>query len=198
MHTPKNWDATRRETAGGSAYPLALRGGTTNIASTAGLYDPAERGTEGTLIVGLLDPSFETGTDLDSQPLLTGADWRTNGRFFGVVQIPEAVARAHETIAFTIAKGDKACSQNPLLRWSGQTWNSLNCPQPWSHDTRYPAGGMTPYLLAPAADMRVSSGAITVYADDDKLRLRIEPPVGETIKVTADLTCVTSGTGVCL
>lgn len=201
MHLPRDWTRTPGN-AGGAAYPYALeRPDGTSVVSvsswgkpgTPALYDPDEGVISGIIAKGLIDKKTEAA--LDDQPLVYGAEWKVNGRFFGLLHVPEEMVRPNASLTALVAQGERPCTATPLLSWAGQSWSSASC---WSAETRFPAARLLPYTGVPPAAYRVSGGAFSLQADLSRLTVRLEPPAGKTVTLTADLRCVPAPTGGCV
>jgi hypothetical protein len=208
IHVPKEWNRQDPKYGyGGTAYPSSLSGdaGSPLIAPEhwnedgyPSLYDPAEGVSKGAL-PKLLPTDVDTDADLDeiaaqasraSESPLVG-EWRSNGRFYGNLHIPDAVVRANQTVTLGVTAGELACDQPPLLPWKGKTGSaSSSC---WS-GTAVAAPHLQPFWQLPDDASGVSGGWISVSQSDGKVTVSLETLVAGRVTLVIDMNCPVPGT----
>jgi hypothetical protein len=219
IHVPKDWDPDVPFTSGTPLRPdkvswrVPVRPSTDppigepTVGATSGqtMADPGMQSLIGRLFKAPVDRAVTDPSSLNSSTV-AGDDWKVNGRFFGVLDIPESILRVgHDD---PLISGDPpvygyklwmntttptaTCSGTaPMLTWRGLTRVSpcVN-GSPWTYESRLPVNDFVPYAIPGSAGYNVVHGAASITSDGPKLKVELEPPAGATTTLTFDQACI--------
>lgn len=207
IHVPKGWNAGLRNNPGTGGRPTELRstGGQTIIPGCATpqagatypvvskMFDVRQGVTSGIIPLTFIPENIVDELDLNDPASIPLNDpWSVNGRFFGVLHIPDVVVRQVPNITMINSETD---GTSAMLPWAGQ--EPFDCTTSWEKVGRFVGARLVPYPIPPTKGFQVVAGYLIVYANLEELEIGLQPPGGEPVTATVDLSCETSATGVC-